>query len=306
VITQVNEHTFRTTGKTVTQLGWKAIAVEKTRKGKTSEEDAPLPQINKGEERKVKSASVKKDATKPPQPHTDGSLLYAMEHAGKEIEDEALREQMKGCGLGTPATRAAIIERLCQVGYAQRKGKVIQPTEKGIQLISIVPQDIASPETTGRWEQALEKIVTGEQDPQRFIEGIRRLSAHLVKYAQQNKQEAAFPKEERRGKGKKRASSAVVANVKCPLCKEGDVLKNSRAYYCSRWKEGCGLTLWFDALQKGGGPLPSDKLIQLALQKGTVEGSTGFINLTGESLTFTPKGGNDPSAVISLNKERKK
>ncbi|MBQ2701295.1 MAG: DNA topoisomerase III, partial [Clostridia bacterium] len=275
VITQVKEHTFRTTGRSVTQLGWKAIAPEKVKKGKASEEDAPIPLLQKGEERLVKSTSIKKDSTKPPQPHTDGSLLYAMEHAGREIEDEALREQMKGSGLGTPATRAAIIERLCQVGYAQRKGKVIQPTEKGIQLISIVPQDIASAETTGRWEQALEKIVSGEQDPQRFIEGIRRLSAHLGAYAQQNQQEASFPDEIRRGKGKKRVASAAVPQVKCPLCKEGDVLKNSRAYYCSRWKEGCGLTLWFDALQKGGGPLLTDKLIQLTTQKGMVEGSTG-------------------------------
>ncbi|MBQ2701334.1 MAG: hypothetical protein IJF65_09305, partial [Clostridia bacterium] len=171
---------------------------------------------------------------------------------------------------------------------------------------SIVPQDIASAETTGRWEQALEKIVSGEQDPQRFIEGIRRLSAHLVSYAQHNQQEASFPDEIRRGKGKRRVASAAVPQVKCPLCNEGDVLKNSRAYYCSRWKEGCGLTLWFDALQKGGGPLLTDKLIQLTTQKGMVEGSTGFIQITKDTLTFTPKGGNAPSASVPLERERKK
>lgn len=305
VITRVSEHTFRTTGKTVTQLGWKAIAPEKAKKGKASEEDAPLPVLSKGGEYKVKHTSIKKDATKPPQPHTDGSLLYAMEHAGREIEDETLREQMKGCGLGTPATRAAIIERLCQVGYAQRKGKIIQPTEKGVQLIAIVPQDIASPETTGRWEQALEKITTGDQDPQRFIEGIRRLSSHLVTYAQQNQQEAAFPQEERRGKGKKRTLAQSLPKVKCPLCGEGDVLKNSRAYYCSKWKNGCGLTLWFDCLQKGGGPLLSDKLTQLVFEKRSVEGSTGFININGDQISFTPKGGNAASVITTMRKERK-
>ena len=107
--------------------------------------------------------------TKPPPQHNDASLLSAMENAGKELEDEELQRQMKGSGIGTPATRAAIIERLMQVGYAQRKGKTIIATDKGVQLIAIMPQEIASPEMTGRWELALDQITDGKQDPAKFM-----------------------------------------------------------------------------------------------------------------------------------------
>ena len=95
-----------------------------------------------------------------------------METAGKESDDEELARQMKGSGIGTPATRAAIIERLLQVGYAQRKGKTLQATDKGVMLIDMMPKEIASPETTGRWELALHEITDGKQDADRFMEGI--------------------------------------------------------------------------------------------------------------------------------------
>jgi len=305
ILTRVDEHLFRTTGRTVTQMGWKEIVLEKAnKKRKPEDEETALPSLAVADERLVKNTSVKKESTKPPSPHTDGSLLYAMEHAGREIEDEALREQMKGCGLGTPATRAAIIERLCKVGYAERKGKTIQPTSKGIQLISIVPNEIASPETTGRWEQALDQITTGRQDAERFLDGIRKLSAFLVNFAQQNKLETAFPQEDR-SKSTSKSKPKGLTDAKCPVCGKGSVLKNSRAYYCSNWKAGCEFTLWFDCLQKGGGPLLSDKLTQLVLKNHQVEGSTGFIHLNSEQISFTPKGGNGPSAVAPLKVNRK-
>ena len=89
--------------------------------------------------------------TKPPKQHTDASLLNAMENAGKELDDEELARQMKGSGIGTPATRAAIIERLLKVGYAERRGKDLLATDKGVRLIDIMPAQLASPELTGRW-----------------------------------------------------------------------------------------------------------------------------------------------------------
>ena len=103
-----------------------------------------------------------------------------METAGKDLDDEELVRLMKGSGIGTPATRAAIIERLIKVGYAARRGKTLNATDKGVMLIDIMPPEIASPETTGRWELALHEITDGKQDAARFMDGIRKMSAFLV------------------------------------------------------------------------------------------------------------------------------
>ena len=117
---------------------------------KKDEEEQKLPALTEGEQRKIEKAAVQKKKTKPPTPYTESSLLSAMENAGRFVEDEALKEQMKDSGLGTPATRAAIIERLLTVGYIVRKGKNLIPTEKGMKLIEVVPIEMSSPQTTGK------------------------------------------------------------------------------------------------------------------------------------------------------------
>ena len=215
MITDCEGEAFRSTGRNVKVMGWKALyqqeqPAKKTRgkkKAEDEEETAALPPLNAGDERTVKKADVQQSATKPPAPHTDASLLAAMEHAGREIEDEALRESMKGAGLGTPATRAAIIERLLQVGYAQRKGRAIMATDKGVQLIAVAPEEIASPEMTGKWELALDEIAKNQRDTERFMQGIRRMSAFLVEYARDRRAQVDFPEEMRRGKGGKRTAA---------------------------------------------------------------------------------------------------
>ena len=129
---------------------------------------------------RVKSAEASKKRTQPPKPHTEASLLSMMENAGRHIEDESLREQMKDSGLGTPATRAAIIERLIDVGYIERKSKALSPTEKGMKLIEVIPEDLKSAETTGRWEKGLSSVAKGKMDGERFMESICRFVGHLV------------------------------------------------------------------------------------------------------------------------------
>ena len=189
VVTESEGERFASTGTTVLEEGFRAVYRDFKR---DQQEEAPLPQLHEGEMRTVRGARVKSDKTKPPREHTDASLLAQMEHAGRAIEDEALREQMKGCSLGTPATRAAIIERLIDVGYARRKGRQILATEKGVRLMEAVPPEIASPETTGRWEQALEDIAQGGGDCDRFMAGIRRLAAFLTGYAAKSAPEVAL------------------------------------------------------------------------------------------------------------------
>ena len=186
VVTQVGGHRFKSTGAMPVVEGWRALY----RGDKGEEKEPPLPKLAEGDTRKVQRATVKKCQTKPPAPHTDASLLNLMENAGRDIEDEALREQMKSSGLGTPATRAATIERLIDVGYAARRGKTIVSTEKGRQLIAVVPEQIASAVTTGKWEKFLSDMAAQkdeaarDQKSARFMDGIRRFSAFLVDAAQ--------------------------------------------------------------------------------------------------------------------------
>ena len=186
VVTKVGKHAFKSTGAMPLKEGWKALY----RGDKADDKEPPLPKLAVGDGRTAQKATVKTCQTEPPPSHTDASLLNLMENAGRDIEDETLREQMKSSGLGTPATRAATIERLIEVGYARRKGKSIVSTEKGRQLISVVPEQIASAVTTGKWEKFLSDMA-GQKDEaartaksDRFMNGIRRFSVFLVEAAQ--------------------------------------------------------------------------------------------------------------------------
>jgi len=292
VLTRCEGEPFESVGREVKQEGWKAVYrdMPSGRGSKPREEEPSLPALCEGEERVAQKVTVKAEKTKPPAPHTDASLLSAMEHAGREIEDETLRESMKGSGLGTPATRAAIIERLLTVGYAERKGRAVLATEKGVQLIAVVPPDIASPETTGRWEKALSDITGGSMEPERFLVGIRRLASSLVESAKKAPEDVQFQREERKGRrGARTAPKAVGAA--CPLCGRGKVLENSKAFYCSRFREGCKLTIWKNCVEKAGGPALTPELVQRVLAEGRVRGSSGVLIHEGGSVRFERGGG---------------
>ena len=197
ILTKVGAHTFKSTGSAPVKEGWRALyRGEKAEKG-----EVLLPKLHPGEARTVEKISSKANKTKPPQPHNDASILKMMENAGRDIEDEALREQMRDSGLGTPATRAAIIERLIQVGYARRSGKSLVSTEKGRKLISVVPEQISSAVTTGKWEKAL-SAMAGFDDVElrnaksaRFLDGIHKFSIFLVDAARSASAEVRFENE---------------------------------------------------------------------------------------------------------------
>ena len=311
VITRTGDYSFRTTGKTIVRNGWHDVPPLENpprarNKKEEDEENAQLPPLRKGDLREIRGTKVKEDKTKPPAPHTDASLLLAMETAGKELEDEELVRQMKGNGIGTPATRAAIIERLLQVGYVQRKGKTLTATDKGIRLIEIMPGEIASPELTGKWELALHKIAEGKQDPIRFIEGIQRMCVFLVDYARNQQEGAVFPEEDRsrgKGKGKARDQGKTLEGTVCPLCGEGQLRESSRAFSCT--KKDCRCTIWKDMLTRGNGPEINEKLLRIILEKKQIKGSTGTIVLREGWLRFYPTGSDTPSAARSLIYEKK-
>ncbi|NLX82795.1 MAG: DNA topoisomerase 3 [Clostridiales bacterium] len=300
VITQVKGEPFKSTGRVVTKEGWKAVIPPVRKKGRDEEETA-LPALALGDERAVKSTQLKQDTTKPPAPHTDASLLARMERPGAQVEDEELMETLKKASLGTPATRAATIERLIQVGYAARRGKIICATEKGERLIDVVPEDIASPVMTGKWEQALEEIARGERDPKRFMEGIRRLSSFLVEDALKEKKAVDFPKEVRTARGKIKAVSAAkpLEGMICPLCGK-PVQETDRAFGCSDWKNGCSFTLWKNAFFRVKGPRLNEAIIRLLLTQGEARGSSGVLKLQEGQVSFIPNQQDQPAHTIPI------
>ena len=262
VYTKVGLDTFLSKGKTVLQEGWQAVEkalLPETRKNKTEkEEEQQLPPLTEQQHVVAKRTKVLDKKTKAPPPYTESTLLSAMENAGRFVEDEELKEQMKDSGLGTPATRAAIIERLLSVGYIMRKGKTLVPTEKGQKLIAVVPEELRSPQTTGKWEKGLSSIAKGKMTEERFLESIRRYVRFLVDDAAQHKKDVVFEAERPRGK-----RSRAQGLGKCPLCGKGKILENSRSYYCTEWKNGCKFSLWKDSTEPYGILLDAPKVKRL-------------------------------------------
>ncbi|MHB1652511.1 MAG: DNA topoisomerase III [Desulfitobacteriaceae bacterium] len=184
LVTMVNGESFYSRGKVVKDLGWRAVAFNLTEREDGKEEALPeqtLTTLGQGEERQVKNVKANKAKTKPPSRYNEATLLTAMENPGKFIEDEELRESMKGSGLGTPATRAEIIEKLLHTNYIERNGKELVPTSKGIQLINLVAPELRSPELTALWEQSLTNMAKGKESKAKFIKGIRENTVELVR-----------------------------------------------------------------------------------------------------------------------------
>ncbi|MDP4152045.1 MAG: DNA topoisomerase III [Bacillota bacterium] len=173
---------FTAKGKAVISKGWKRLYDREDESTEDYEEKAQeLPSLKKGDSFKADKVIVKAGKTKPPARYTEATLLSAMEHPGKFISNAALRDMMnQTSGLGTPATRAEIIERLLSAFYVERNGNDLVPTSKGIQLISLVPEDLKQPELTAKWEEKLTGISKGSVKRDVFISDIRAYSSKLV------------------------------------------------------------------------------------------------------------------------------
>ena len=218
-VTGVGEHKFLSRGRAVIAQGWQAANPPLRSKPKKGEEEQALPQLQKGQRVPVKSAKAVAKKTTPPSPYTENTLLAAMENAGKFVENEELRRQMKERGLGTPATRAAIIERLIAVDYVRREKKALIPTDKGIRLIAVAPDQLSSPETTGRWEKGLSDIAAGKMDPNRFMQSIRRYCAFLCQYAVTAPPQD-FPKREFKPKPAAKTAAKKTGAAKAPAARK--------------------------------------------------------------------------------------
>ncbi len=171
---------FRTSGTAVEQVGWKILDVSTGRKPKQEEERSLPPNLAKGQPQDVVDIEALKKKTRPPKRFTDATLLTAMETAGKTLDEKELSDAMRETGLGTPATRAAIIEVLLKRGYIVRAAKALEATAKGIKLIEVVHPEVKSPAMTGQWEAYLKRIERGAAELGPFIKGIEDYVREVV------------------------------------------------------------------------------------------------------------------------------
>lgn len=275
----ISGETFNARGKIVKSWGWKTVyeGFGKLEEDVDDDEnDQSLPDVQKGQKAKVISPRAINGKTKPPARYTEATLLSAMEHPGKFVDNKALKETLESTsGLGTPATRADIIEKLFNTFYVERKGKDIYPTSKGIQLIGLVPADLKSPELTAKWEQQLALISKGKVNSSTFVSEMKGYATKLVGAVIANSEQFKHDNVSREkcaecGKyllevnGKKgkmlvcpdrecgyRKTVTVISNARCPNCHKKMEMRgegDNKSFYCA-----CGYREKLDAFKKRRG-----------------------------------------------------
>ena len=226
---------FTAKGKTVLAEGWKGLerrfmaTLKKKADTEDDEENAlslDVPPFAEGQTFDNPQAAVTEHFTTPPKPHNEASLLSAMERAGNEETDPDAERR----GLGTPATRAAIIEKLVKSGFVERKGKQLIPTKSGIELVCVLPEVLTSPQLTADWENNLTQIAKGNADPDSFMTGIETMTRELV---------STYPFLSDKEKERFKEEKPVIG--KCPRC-GADIYEGRKNYYCAN--KDCAFTMW--------------------------------------------------------------
>ena len=256
---------FTAKGTVIKSAGWRAVRDE------DDEGMAALPPLQPGEAFPLQSAECVEKQTKPRPLHTESSLLSAMEHCGRELQDDELRDSLKENGIGTPATRASIIETLFARGYVRREKKSLVPTDKGLAVYNIVKDKrIADVEMTGQWETALAKIESGEMNPDTFRKGIEVYAAQITEELLQVQ-----------------VSVADAEHIPCPKCHFGRILFYLKVAKCSN--VDCSLTVFRN---KGEKQLTDSQIADL-VTKGRTALIKGFRSKEGKTfdayLTFDKK-----------------
>jgi len=275
VETTVAEHIFRTRGRILVVPGWRGVYGEQAEAGgdgRSDDEDdeggpQQLPRLERDETVDTRTVESLEKETKPPRRYSDASLLGAMEAAGKDLDDEELREAMKDSGIGTPATRAAIIERLIDVGYVERDARALVATEKGLSVIRLLGEHaLTSPGLTGEWERRLSLIERGEDSRPKFMGDIEKFAEATVQELDAKLKDVRIPR----------------ANLgPCPVC-GNDIQENRKGFSCwSREDPGCGFVIWKN---KAGKTLPAAVARELIATGRTERPVTGFKGRSGRSF----------------------
>ena len=269
--TTVASHVFRTRGKVMLVSGWRGVYGEEADSERPEDDDEGreqrLPKLERDEESLVEKIASEEKETKPPRRYSEGALLAAMETAGKLVDEEELREAMKDSGIGTPATRAAIIERLLQVGYIERDARALVVTEKGLNVIRLLGEHpLTSPGLTGDWESRLAKIESGADSRKAFMGDIVKFAESTVGELDTKLKDVRIPR----------------ANLgPCPVCGR-DIVENRKGYSCwSREDPGCGFVIW---KSKAGKQLPVTVARELIKTGRTERPVTGFKGRSGKSF----------------------
>ncbi len=263
---------FRTRGKLLLEPGWRGVYGQMPSEAKSAAEedegaDQQLPKLGQGEPVQTLEIASDRKETKPPRRYSDASLLGAMETAGKLVDDDELREAMKDSGIGTPATRAAIIERLIQVGYIEREARSLVATEKGLNVVRLLGEHaLTSPDMTGQWEHRLGKIERGEDSRERFMGDIAGFAAQTVKELDEKLKDVRIPR----------------ANLgPCPVCGH-DIKENRKGFSCwARDDPGCGFVIWKG---KSGKQLSITVARELIRSGQTTKAISGFRARSGRSF----------------------
>lgn len=254
---QVGTIPFKTTGRQILELGWRKVYVKDTKEEpekKDKEDEQTIPEFKVGEKGSHKPI-IHQGKTSPPKAYTEATLLRAMETAGKQVDDEELREMMKNNGIGRPSTRANIIETLFRRNYIERKKKNILATSTGVQLIDTIQDELLkSPELTGEWEFKLRKIERGEYDAAQFKEELITMVTDLTRKVINEKAKAIFFEEEIQPKEKKEPTPRKITTIiweetQCPKCRGNKLMKGKTAVGCTNFK-GCGFKVPFQVFEK--------------------------------------------------------
>ena len=255
-IIAIGQHSFRAFGSILREPGWTALNSQSASEEEKGEDAQALPPLAEGQNVVKRSVQLKEGKTSPPKPYDDASLLTAMKNAGQDIKDEDLAAYMKQSGLGTPATRAAIIEKLIAVGYVERKKKALLPTQKGKALINQVHPTLKDVALTASWEQQLATVQDGSLPAESFASSMTQFVQDI--FPQIIAAPAAMPT----------LSNPNVYGA-CPKCQSGSVRKTIKGAGCSRFREGCNFSIW--------GQVNGKKLTEEHIRQLVTKGRTGLI-----------------------------
>ena len=267
IITAFGHHRTKAVGTIIAKMGWRDVYKGQSnhQSDKKKDKETLLPAVTENDAVHAEKVTVKKGQTKAPPLHTEASILAAMETAGKHIDDEELRQAMKHCGLGTPATRAQILEKLIHVKYVTREKTKLIPTDKAEYIIDSIKQpELLSAELTGEWEKLLNQMADGQYLRSDYMENIKTFTQDIIKNVGQNQTMAI------------RADKKIYGN--CPACGNGKIIETKQAYSCTNWKEtGCKFVVWKEMAKKS----ISEKQVETLLKKGKTSVIKGFKNKEG-------------------------
>lgn len=260
---------FKATGKVIVEPGWRIVYESDKSSADEQSEDKILPPFTIGESGPHEPSLLKK-MTQPPKYYTEGTLLRAMESAGKTVDDEELRDAMKENGIGRPSTRAAIIETLFKRRYIYRERKNIMASQAGIDLIATINEELLkSAKLTGLWENKLRRIERGEYKAADFIAELKSMVEEIVINVlsdNSSRKIEIIEEEKKTSKAKSKSQGerkriTKFEQITCPKCGKGHILKGRTAFGCSEYKAGCDLKLPFEQYPETLTPSKLNKLI---------------------------------------------